>query len=364
MSQDENFFVSLKFFHVSQLLMSEDSPRGDAKRPRLSEDSDEVKQIFISNIPYDVSQVGLEGALKRMFGKYPSYKGIKKLVMNRGFAFVEYGDAADAAKAVEENQDKKMGPRTLRVQLSRPPARRTSQNDQPDQPVQCTLPDADCWFCLANPNFEKRMVFAVDETASVYASLAKGQLTPGHSVVCPVTHFGCFAQADEKTRNACEEMVSKLTRLFEKQGKSVLVYERWIPMNTHSANHMQVHVVPIANETNVDWEKLLKDKGRDIDIDFAEVDSHLQVVEKMKGILTRVSYLYIRVPGDNQVQYLGLGKMPFTFPREIVCAALGTPERIDWKSCAAEPSDEEQTLEVLKADLASIVSEDSEEETP
>lgn len=350
---------------LSQLFMSEDSPRSDAKRQKVSEEpSDEIKQIFVSNIPFDVSQAGLEGALKRMFGKYPSYKGIKKLILNRGFAFIEYGDASDATKAVEENQDKKMGPRTLRVQLSRPfNSRRTTSGDQPDQPVQCTLPDADCWFCLANPKFEKRMVYAVDETASVYASLAKGQLTPGHSVVCPVTHFGCYAQADEKTRNACDEMVAKLTRLFQKRGNHVLVYERWIPMNTHSANHMQVHVVPIPLETSVDWVKVLKDKGKDIEIDFAEVGSQLDVVEKMKGILNRVSYLYMRVPGENQSQYLGLGKMPFTFPREIICTALATPERIDWKSCAAEPDEEEVQVDGLKTDLASIVSEDSEEDS-
>ena len=342
--------------------MAEDSPRGDAKRQRVSEDSDEVKQIFVSNIPYDVSQVGLEGALKRMFGKYPSFKGIKKLIMNRGFAFIEFGDSADASRAVDENQDKKMGPRTLRVQLSRPPGRRTTAGDQPEQPVQCTLPDADCWFCLANPNFEKRMVYAVDETASVYASLAKGQLTPGHSVVCPVTHFGCYAQADEKTRTACDEMVSKLTRLFEERGNKVLVYERWIPMNTHSANHMQVHVVPVSGDVDVDWVKVLKDKGKEIDINFAVVGSHLDVVEKMKGILNRVSYLYVRIPGDRD-QYLGLGKMPFTFPREIVCAALATPEKIDWKACVADPEDEEKALLDLKGDLVSVVDGDQEEDS-
>lgn len=344
--------------------MSEVSPRNDAKRQRVSsESSDGVREVFIANIPYDVSEVGLTGALKRMFGKYPSFMGIRKLIMNRGFAFVEYSDPSDAAKAVEENQDKKMGPRTLRVQLSRPPGRRTAAADQQEASTQCTLPDADCWFCLANPNFDKHLVFAVDETASVYASLAKGQLTPGHSVVCPVTHFGCYAQADDKTRTACDEMVTKLTHVFEKRGQDVLVYERWIPMNTHSANHMQVHVVPIPKESKVDWNSFLKERGKDIDIEFGQVENHIEVVEKMKGILNRVSYLYVRLPHEQTHQFLGLGKMAFTFPREIVCAGLDTPEKIDWKACAADSDDEAKSVDALKEDLAVVVDAEADPES-
>ena len=342
---------------------AEDSPRADAKRQRVSESSDVIREVFISNIPYDVSQVGLEGALKRMFGKYPSFTGIRKLVMNRGFAFVGYDDPEDAEKAVAENQDKKMGPRTLRVQLSRPAGWRANPNEKADAPTQCTLPDAECWFCLANPKFDKHLVYAVDETASVYASLAKGQLTPGHSVVCPVTHFGCYAQCDEKTRNACDEMITKLTRLFENRGQSVLIYERWIPMNTHSANHMQVHVVPIPRESKADWDKLIRERGKDADIDFGTVESHTAVVEKMKGILNRVSYLYFRLMGHETLHYLGLGKMSFTFPREIVCSGLGTPERIDWKACSSGREDEEAMVEQLRCDLATVVGEEEREES-
>lgn len=340
--------------------MSDLSPRNDAKRQKVSESSDGIREVFIANIPYDVSEVGLTGALKRMFGKYPSFMGIRKLIMNRGFAFVEYSDPTDAAKAVEENQDKKMGPRTLRVQLSRPPGRRTSPTDQQESTMQCTLPDADCWFCLANPNFDKHLVFAVDETTSVYASLAKGQITPGHSVVCPVTHFGCYAQADDKTRAACDEMVKKLTHVFEKRGQNVIVYERWIPMNTHSANHMQIHVVPIPGESKVVWAKLLKGLGKDIDIDFVEITDQNEVVEKMKGILNRVSYLYMRLADLGETQHLGLGKMAFTFPREIICTGLQTPERIDWKACESNPEDEAKAVDELKSDLALVVSAEDE----
>jgi RNA recognition motif-containing protein len=333
---------------------------GESKRQRYSKNSAEGREIFISNIPYDVSQIGLEGALKRMFGKYDSFVGIRKLIMNRGFAFVEFKDAEGALKAVNENQDKKMGRRTLRIQLSQPSGSSAGPGSRSQQPVNDspTHPNPDCWFCLANPNFEKHLIFGVDSSATVYVSLAKGQIRSGHCLVCPVTHFGCYVQADETARSACEEMVSRLRDMYASRGEDVIVYERWIPLNSAAANHMQIHVVPVPKDLSIDWKAILKRKGKDVGIEFVDAREHADVIDRMAGILHRVSYLYMSFPGGQTM--VGLGKMPFTFPREVVCEGLGSLDRVDWKSCQASVEEETATAIELKESLQLINDQSSE----
>ena len=329
------------------------------KRSRESSvDDKELKDVFVSNIPYDVSQAGLEGALKRMFGKFEGYLGVKRMMLQRGFAIVEFDSADHAQAAVDEAQELKLGPRKLFVKVNDPEGakkqrleREAQQDSQRNRGFQVdTSPNPDCWFCLANPKFENHVVFAVDDQASVYAALAKGGITKYHCLLAPVTHYGCYAAASEEVRTTCDDFVGKVCKAMSSMNKDVVYYERWIPMNATAANHMQIHIVPVERDMEADWSSIVKTKGKEAEIEFIRIDSHTDVVEKMKGILSRVSYLFISFPGKdgNRESWLGIGRMSFPFPREIICAGLDCPDRADWKACTQSVELETEQAAELK----------------
>lgn len=331
---------------------ADDSKRRRTEQPPRQDEPS--REIFVSNIPYDVSQAGIESALKRMFGSLAGFDRIRKVLLHRGFAFIGFKTHDEAVAAVESHRDTKMGPRKLNIQLSNPGGSRPNRTDHhTDDTVTASLPDADCWFCLANPSFEKQLIVSVDDSACVYTSLAKGQISTDHMLICPVTHYGCYVQADESVRSVCDETVQSLRSFFNSRDQDCIVYERWIPLNATAANHMQIHVVPIPKDTSVNWGKILRDNGKVAGVEFQRVDNHMEVPEKMKGILNRVSYLYISFPDPegNQESYLGIGKLNFTFPREVVCTGLNTMDRIDWKKCEIENDEQSKQVDRLRESI-------------
>lgn len=335
----------------------DDGRYDDNKRRRTYDNaySDEPsREIFISNIPYNVSQAGIESALKRMFGKLAGFDCIRKVLLHRGFAFLAFKTHEEAVAAVNSTQNQQMGPRKLNVQISNPNGSRGGRTEVTNQEIGSnTAPDPDCWFCLANPSFERHLIVSVEDTASVYTSLAKGQITDGHILVCPVTHFGCYAQADENVRRKCDNTVSEMKDFYNSRSQDTVIYERWIPLSATAANHMQIHLIPVSRDICVDWKAILKDKGKQSGVEFQKVDSHEEVVEKMKGILNKVSYIFFSFPGLNgeTENYLGMGRLSFTFPREVVCSGLDKLDRIDWKRCELETSVEEEQASSFRNEL-------------
>ena len=334
-----------------------DEPAAEKKRKDADDDHGEPKEVFISNIPFNVSEAGLTTALKRIFSKCNGFVGIKRLNVSKGFATVEFETNPDAVSAVDSNQEIKLGPRKLFVKVSDPSGAKSRRMDRESsiqgqrntQFEQDTSPNPDCWFCLANPNFEKHTIYGVDDSAEVYVNLAKGGIRKYHSLICPVTHYGCFAQASETVREICVEYTERVLSMLNELEEDGVVFERWVPMSAYAANHMQIHVVPVQKESTVDWRQIMSHKGKASGIEFVRISRHEDVVEKMSGILSRVSYLYLSYPGkEEREHWLGIGKMNFAFPREIICEGLACPEKVDWKACQQPRDIEEEQVEFLK----------------
>ena len=312
-----------------------DSDQQKEKRQRC----EDVKEIFVSNIPYDVSEVGLEGYLKSQFGKLSGFAGIKKLMASRGFAILRFRTGEDAVHAVDRSQEIRLGPRKLYVKLSHSEGKGKGKGKGTENQSDSY---EDCWFCVSNPNFDSHLLYGM-MGEDFFISVAKGSLTKGHSVICPVTHYGCFVELPEKLKEHACEFIRKALAFF---GSNLVYYERWIPMG--SANHMQIHCVPL--EEQVDWIDIVKAKGRSVGVEFMVIQNYYQVAEKMNGLCNRVSYLYISVPsGSKRVHLLGMGKLDLTFPREIICQGIYQPDRIDWRKCVSEKDSEEASaLEMRK----------------
>lgn len=352
--------TSLEMADPKQNEVNPDDQSGLKRERETSEPDNGIKELFISNIPYNVSAVGVETALKRIFAKCEGFKGVRRVNTERGFANVEFDTSISAQKAVENCEQVKLGPRTLNIKLNDPigskhrrMARESGSLDQrnttfaPD-----TDPNPDCWFCLANPNGDKELIFAVDPAAEVYVSASKGPLTEFHSFVCPVTHFGCYAQATDSVRATCLEYSSKMREVMSRAGKETIIYERWIPLNANAANHMQIHLVPVDKEmySKADWANLLKQKGKEAGVEFIRIKSQQDVPDKLSGILNKVSYLFFSFPNEHEPEcYLGIGKLGFAFPREVICEGLGTPERVDWKACLSDSESQTATIDRLRS---------------
>jgi RNA recognition motif-containing protein len=343
---------------TEQVVSEPIEPSTGEKRPRDTQNMNEISEVFISNIPFNVSEAGLISALKRIFSKSPGFVQTKKVTTDRGFAIVEFESAEAAKDAIDQNRNTKLGPRTLNMKLNDPggaKARRMErevlEKDQKGEEDRDTDPNPDCWFCLANPNAERSLIFGVDPSAEVYLSSSKGPITPMHSFVCPVTHYGCYAQADEKVRRLCDEYGKKMTEEMQKLEMETIIFERWIPLHSKAANHMQVHFIPFDKSkfADIEWSHILKDQGRKMGVDFIRVRDHEEVCEKMRGILNKVSYLFMSFPCDGEREnWLGVGKLSFTFPREVICSGLKCPERTEWKSCEVTPDEASKIVETLR----------------
>ena len=337
-----------------------ETDRGAPKRPRdeLGSSSNSYRDVFVNNIPYNISQAGSEAALKRIFSKYPGFIGVKKVLLQKGIGFVTFDSDINAENAAKSNQNQSLGPRKLFVQVSDPSGGRsrrdTRGNERRNDGNEAdSSPNPDCWFCLANPTMETQGIFSMDETASIYLSLAKGPIEKFHSFLCPVTHFGCFASASAEVRQVCSANVENFRKVLAQEEFDLVYYERWIPLNASSANHMQIHLIPVRSAiANVaEWVSIMKSKAKESDIEFVAVTNHEEVVEKMQGLLGRVSYLFISFPGKDGTSpecWLGIGKMTFQFPREIICTALNRVERIDWKSCQQDEVSKMEDISFLK----------------
>ena len=337
-------------------------PMESRERDRTRSRPSSNRDIFVNNIPFNVSQAGVEAALKRIFSKSTGYVGIKRVVLQKGIAFVTFDSAENAEHAVSLNQDQSLGPRKLFVQLSDEEGSRAKRLERGNRgsehsnegSLTDSHPNADCWFCLGNPAMETMSIYCMDPGASVYLNAAKGPVTKFHSLLCPVAHFSCFAAMSPEVRTVCSEYVDKYCRILEADDFQVVYFERWIPLPASAANHMQVNLIPIPAEKSaeIDWVRAIKTRERVNEIQFIPVRDHEAVVEKMRGILGRVSYLFISFPGKrggSRENWLGIGRMAFDFPREIICTALSCPERIDWRNCRLEESVQEEVITALKS---------------
>lgn len=105
-----------------------------------------ANKLYIGNFPWSTT----EGELQELFAQYGELKSVKLIMdretgRSRGFAFIEFVDAGAAQEAMDNENERDMGGRALKVREAVDKAReprsdtrpqRDSRPTQPQQPQQ------------------------------------------------------------------------------------------------------------------------------------------------------------------------------------------------------------------------------------
>lgn len=213
-------------------------------------------------------------------------------------------------------------------------------------------PHSECWFCLVNPKVEKHMIVAA--TTEAYVATAKGPITPLHAMVLPVKHAPCYAACPPELQEVLSSQVAAIRKMCKENKLEVFVYERWLPFSVSSANHMQIHVLPIEQSRAGHAREALEEsvKRHLAGAKLRRVQSHAEVVDHL-GDDSTTPYIYFEIPGDNSARgrqieryvYAGSKDGPrinLNFGRQVCCQLLNCEDKVDWRQCSDEPSREKQ----------------------
>lgn len=214
-----------------------DRERGDRDRSRR--DPPPSCTVHVGNLPYEFSSVSLVETMG-YFGeiedvRFPTSSDGR----SKGTAWITFKSLESAARAVDANRRLISDNRLLRVQYARSTPRREMSID--------TRSHTDCWFCLVNPDGEKRLIVEVAET--VYVTLAKGGINSNHALVVPIEHFPCLALAPDDVVAETNLLVERLAAAGVSDGhKDCLVFERYFPMRKTTMMHTQLQVRSSPND--------------------------------------------------------------------------------------------------------------------
>eukprot|EP00397_Hematodinium_sp_SG-2012_P018306 GEMP01018750.1.p1 GENE.GEMP01018750.1~~GEMP01018750.1.p1 ORF type:complete len:627 (+),score=145.97 GEMP01018750.1:38-1882(+) len=317
----------------------------------------ECEEVYLTNLPPGITDIGLRKAFLRC-GDITRMRLSRDSADDscRGYGWVTFSSIEHARKAVAMNEALESGGKKIRISFHK--KKRGAGEDQVEKRRRCgpnivVEPHADCWFCLANPKVQKHMILKV--TPHVYLTTAKGGLTEDHVLILPVKHAPSYAACPVELQHSIDAFIDAVRKMFQKDGKEIIVWERWIPQRMTQANHMQIQIVAVQPN--------LVDAGHGIRV-LEECSRRLlngEPIHRVDGLHhiaeivqenAQTPYCYFEMVGENTAQgrsierYLikGPGRpFPINFCREVAAELLDLPDRVDWRKCQME-TDEETAL--------------------
>ena len=224
----------------------------------------------------------------------------------------------------------------------------------------------ECFFCLSNPACETHMIGSIG--TDCYVTVAKGPLTtrstfpslgfPGHLLLIPLQHSATLATIPDKEaqrttaaelqryRNALHDMLAAKSKAEE--GRSQLGSVTWeISRGGGVHLHWQFLPVPIdliqrglveaafdVEAENLSYPKFAKTAA---EIDEAGQGDYFKVM-----ICSETLRKDLVLPVDSSFRFY------LQFGRKVLAKLLGLENRMDWKACAQDKSEEEADAAVFK----------------
>ncbi|KIY45236.1 nuclear protein [Fistulina hepatica ATCC 64428] len=239
------------------------------------------------------------------------------------------------------------------------PARGERRAGRRGPPPKEIAPD-ECWFCLSNPNLAKHLIVAIG--SECYVTLPKGQIIPtrdsspsdvpggGHVLIVPITHYPTFhtipPELSEPIIKETNQFKSALRAMYAKHGDVAVMFE--IARLSSKGGHAHVQVVPVSRGLADQVEEAFIKEGRMVGVDFeADADAALESCAGGMG-----GYFRVDLPDGRKMVHLLKDHVPFSiqFGRQVLCALLNIPERMDWKACTLpEEDDKADTADFKKA---------------
>jgi len=209
--------------------------------------------------------------------------------------------------------------------------------------------DWSCWFCLGGDKVEKHLVASVGKLT--YVAAAKGQLVPGHMLICPVAHHASTMDLPDDTAEEVKKFKKAMSDAFASTDQHCVIFER-----NYKSDHLQIQVVPVPMAITADAIKesivncalsQMDRMGRRVPIDFAELPSRTDLKQVVKD---GVPFFHIELPDGQRLFHKIKGYFPLQFGREslAVPTVLNLPKRVDWRECTQSRSEEEKSTQKFR----------------
>ncbi|POW23466.1 hypothetical protein PSHT_00099, partial [Puccinia striiformis] len=195
-------------------------------------------------------------------------------------------------------------------------------------------PDS-CWFCLSNPQVAKHLIASIG--SETYLTLPKGQLPdttnncpiPGGGHVLCIAHYpsllGLPSELAIPIVSEIEQYKSAIKRCYEAYSASMVSFEvAKLSGRGARAGHAHLQICPVPNHLADQVEKTFIEHGHSLGIDLVDEIALKDMKDQVKDAIS-----YFRV---------GLPTM-----RNSIYNSVGTPDRVNWKSC--ERSETEEKLD-------------------
>lgn len=322
-------------------------------RPEGAGPANVAATLFVRNIPFSADEAALRAAFSPLgvdivevrFGQ-PGPDGRPK-----GFAHVELRTEEQAGSAIARSRETglKLGDRELVVEHAQAPSHIAHAHAAHQPPVVAPgAPAPGCWFCLSNGK-DAHLVACVGGEA--YVALDKGPLTPGHALILPVEHFPSTLSLPPKPCAEVAGYARALRSLAAASGSSLLLFERHSALRSKGGNHAHVNAVPLppaaasaakgalvaaAAAAGFIFDSLpppATGAGGD-DAAFDEQQRRLRDALGAAGG-GDAEFVAVTLP-DSEALFHVLARgerVPMSLCRDAVAAALGAPQRADWRTC-------------------------------
>jgi len=218
--------------------------------------------------------------------------------------------------------------------------------------------NAECWFCLDNPNVAKELIVFVGE--EFYIALDKGPISRHHILLIPIDHHPNSLGLPLKARDEMEMLKTRIAdRYEEKYNELVIFYEKHLRV-TQNIAHQVLNVFPFRKQ---DFDEVLKNLDKRIKR-YGYNTYILRPEEKVKDMIYENEYfVYLEVMNPASLRsketfaarYLIIvdNKQIKNFPRDLgreaVCDVLECRNKINWKdSQISDKEIAERTSELKK----------------
>ena len=218
--------------------------------------------------------------------------------------------------------------------------------------------NAECWFCLDNPNVAKDLIVYIGE--EFYLALDKGPINRHHVLLIPIDHHPNSLELAIKARDEMDALKVKIAERYEESfNELVIFYEKNLRV-TQNIAHMIINVIPYDRKSFDSFIDGLDSKIKRLGYNTF----NLKPEEKIKDMVYEGEY-YVYFEAFNPAsrrdeelyarRYLiiidskQLKNFPRDLGREVFCDIMECRNKISWKDCQITDKETlERTTELKK----------------
>lgn len=195
-----------------------------------------------------------------------------------------------------------------------------------------------CWFCLSNPAARKHLI--VDIGDEIYLALAKGPLTPEHSIIVPIEHISStVTDFDLNMKREFENMMRRMNSSFE--GKLCVFFR----ISNNPSHHYHTQAICIDSKKINEFMEFLEDFSIKLGYNFKEQNG-----DEVDGE-SFFEFSYISESDEIKRlvhKYDPSAFFPAQFGRQVLANFLEIDGGADWKNQIYTEEDEKRFVLNLK----------------